>query len=419
MSTTDKLLVLGAGPIGLCVAKALKSHGIAYDQVDASDGIGGNWHHGVYEAAHIISSRRTTEFPDYPMPASFSDFPSRKNMLDYLNAYAQHFRLFDSIQLRQTVTSVAPLPNGTWRVRFGEEETRDYRGVIVCNGHHWNCRWPDYPGKITTEYIHSKDYVTPDQLRGKRVLVIGGGNSACDIVSEAARVGASAHLSLRRGYWFLPKVLFGRPTVELICPWIPLRAQRLLIRMALKVAVGNYRQYGLPPPDHKIFDHHPTISSEVLHYLRHGRITVHPDIQQFDGNTVEFIDGTRDPFDIVVAATGFHVSFPFLAPGLVPLKGPVAEVYGGMMTAEHRHLYIVGWMQPRYGFGPLIVPAADLLARIILSQERMRNPFGLILKRLGQKPAQTHLFDPNRTKLEIRLARPMLPIIRFVDRWMG
>src|ERR1700732_5595377 len=81
----------------------------------------------------------------------------------------------------------------------------------------------------------------------------------------------------------------------------------------------------------------------------------------------------RDPFDIVVAATGFHVSFPFLAPGLVSLKGPVAEVYGGMMTADHRHLYIVGWMQPRYGFGPLIVPAADLPARIILSQERMRN----------------------------------------------
>ena len=142
MSTRDKLLVLGAGPIGLCVAKALKRHGIAYDQVDASDGIGGNWHHGGYEAAHIISSRGTTEFPDYPMPASFPDFPSRKNMLDYLNAYAQHFRLFDSIQLRQTVTSVAPLPNGTWRVRFGEEwrvrfgeeETRDYRGVIVCNG---------------------------------------------------------------------------------------------------------------------------------------------------------------------------------------------------------------------------------------------------------------------------------------------
>ena len=84
MSTTDKLLVLGAGPIGLCVAKALKRHGIAYDQVDASDGIGGNGHHGVYEAAHIISSRRTTEFSDYPMPASFPDFPSRKNMLDYL-----------------------------------------------------------------------------------------------------------------------------------------------------------------------------------------------------------------------------------------------------------------------------------------------------------------------------------------------
>src|ERR1700676_2159615 len=348
MSTTDKLLVLGAGPIGLCVAKALKRHGIAYDQVDASDGIGGNWHHGVYEAAHIISSRRTTEFPDHPMPASFSDFPSRKNMLDYLSSDLQYFRLFDSIQLRQTVTSVAPLPNGTWRVRFGEEETRDYRGVIVCNGHHWNCRWPDYPGRITTEYIHSKDYVTPDQLRGKRVLVIGGGSSACDVVSEAARVGASAHLSLRRGYWFLPKALFGRPIVDLARHYSPVWAQRAILRLALKVAVGDYRKYGLPKPDHRLFERHPSISTELFYYLKHGKIIVHPDIRKFDGRFVEFTDGTREAFDMVVAATGFHLSFPFLAPDLVTVKEQTVEVYGHMIAAGHRHLYIVGWNQPRY-----------------------------------------------------------------------
>jgi hypothetical protein len=418
MSCVEKVLVIGAGPVGLGVARALKSHGIAYDQVDSADAVGGNWYHGVYQTVHIVSSRRTTQFPEFPMPANYPEFPSRQQILDYLNAYSRQFGLLEHIEFRKTVTNVAPLGEGTWQATFGNDEQRNYRGVIVCHGHHWDRRWPNYPGELTAQYIHSKDYKTPDQLRGRRVLVIGGGSSACDIVSEAARVGASAHLSLRRGYWFLPKALFGRPIVDLARHFMPVWAQRAILRLALKVAVGDYRKYGLPTPDHRLFERHPSISTELFYYLKHGKIIVHPDIRRFDGNFVEFTDGTREAFDLVVAATGFHLSFPFLAPDLVTVKEQTVEVYGQMIAAGHRHLYIVGWNQPRYGFGPLVAPAADLLAEIIKLQDRMRSPIASVLKRLGQKPPRTNIFDPFRLKLEIELTRQTLPFIRFLDHWV-
>ncbi len=418
MSVTEKMLVIGAGPVGLGVARALRDHGIAYDQVDTADGVGGNWRHGVYDTVHIVSSRRTTEFPEFRMPDSYPEFPGRQQMLDYLEAYSRHFGLLERIEFGRAVTRVTPSVDGTWKVHFLAAEPRDYRGVIICTGHHWDRRWPGYAGELSVQYMHSKDYATPDQLRGKRVLVIGGGNSACDIVSEAARVATAAHISLRRGYWILPKVLFGRPIADLVRHYTPVWMQRAMLRPALKVAVGKYRKYGLPEPDHKLFEHHPTISSEILYYLKHGRITVHPDVRKFDGNFVEFVDGTREAFDIVVAATGFHLAFPFLAPGLIEVTGPLVELYGHMASAAHRHLYVVGWMQPRYGFGPLVSPAADLLAEIVKAQEGMRNPIGSVLKRLGQKPPRSHICDPFRLKLEIELTRKMLPFIRLIDRWM-
>jgi hypothetical protein len=414
-----KFLVIGAGPVGLCVARALKGNGIGYDHVEAAGGVGGNWRHGVYHTVHIVSSRRTTEFPEFPMPSSYPEFPGRRQLLDYLEAYSRRFDLTDAIEFNRTVTSVAPLPDQTWRVGFAAAHSRDYRGIIVCTGHHWERRWPSYPGILTAPFIHSKDYRTPDQLRGKRVLVIGGGNSACDIVSEAARVGASAHLSLRRGYWFLPKVLFGRPLAELSRHYTPLWLQRIVLRLALKVAVGDYRKYGLPEPDHKLLARHPAISSELFHYLKHGRIAVHPDVRRFDGDVVEFIDGTREAFDIVVAATGFHLKFPFLPPGLVAVNEPVVEVYGNMVAPGWRHLYIVGWMQPRYGFGPLVAPLADLLVQIVRTQDAIRTPISCVLKRLGYRPPRTNLFDPFRVKLAIAFTRRLLPIVRLADQWIA
>ena len=410
------MLIIGAGPVGLGMANALKAEGIAYDQVDADDDVGGNWKHGVWDTAHIISSRKTTEFADFPMPADYPDFPSRANMLDYLNAYADHFDLRDAIAFNTKVVWVQPVADNRWQVTFESGEERVYKGVLACNGHHWQKRWPSYPGHFDGQMIHSKDFKHPDQLNGKRVLVIGGGNSACDVASEAARVATRADLSIRRGYWFLPKVLFGIPLAEWIRPWMPVWSQRLLIRAALKVAVGDYRRYGLPRPDHRIFDHHPTISTEVLHYLKHGRIRPRPDIARFDGGRVTFTDGSSDAYDMIVAATGFHVSYPFLPAALTPVDGPVVKVYGGSMLKDYRHLYLIGWGQPRYGFGPLVTPASRLMARLIRLQDDIDYPLGQVMAAMGDKPPTTHLADPHKQIRQVRRAMKRLWLIKLVAR---
>ncbi|HEY0393391.1 MAG TPA: NAD(P)-binding domain-containing protein [Candidatus Elarobacter sp.] len=406
--------LVGAGPIGLCVARALAQRGIPYVQFETANEVGGNWRDGVYETAHIISSRKTTEFSDYPMPASYPDFPSAAQMLAYLRDYARHYDLEQNIVFGTTVTGAAPVVRDgaeRWELTFADGERRVYKGVIACVGHHWDRRWPSYPGTFSGELIHSKDYKSPEQLRGKRVLTIGGGNSACDIASEAARVGASSHLSNRRGYWFLPKTMFGVPVVELVKPWMPLWLQRIFLRAVLAVTVGDYGRYGLQRPDHAIFEHHPTLNSELLHYIKHGRITPHPDIVRYDGDEVEFADGTRERFDLIVAATGFHQTIPFLSRELVPVEGPIVKLYGSMMSDRYRNLYVFGWAQARYGFGPIVSPGADLLAEVILAQARMRFPIGAVLKKMGAKLPSTHLVDPHGAIRQIERARKRLPML--------
>ncbi len=412
-----RFLVIGAGPVGLAVARALKAHGIATDQVDAGPEIGGNWHHGVYRSAHIISSRKTTEFADYPMPAEYPDFPSADQMLAYLQAYARHFGLADAVELGRKVVLVRPADADRWAVHFEHGEERRYKGVVVCNGHHWAKRWPEYAGRFAGELMHSKDYKAPAQLAGKRVLVIGGGNSACDLAAEAARVAARAHVSMRRGYWILPKSVFGMPVVDLMgLGPIPVWIQRLVLRSILAVVVGRYERYGLKKPDHKIFEHHPTVNSELLYYLRQGSLVAKPDVARFERDTVEFVDGRRQSYDLVVCATGYHQSFPFIAPGVFDVRGVVPQVHGGFCPAGYRHLYVFGWGQPRYGLGPQVTPAAELLARMIALQDELRFPLGDLIKASGDVPPPHNLMDPMKVLRAIRRGKRRLRLLKLVDR---
>jgi len=185
----------------------------------------------------------------------------------------------------------------------------------------------------------------------------------------------------------------------------------------LRATIGNYENYGLPHPDRKLFEHHPTVSSEVLHYLKHGRITPHKDIEKFDGKTVYFVDDTSAEIDMVVCATGFYVSFPFLPEGLVPVKnGNIAQLYGGSMLPDHKNLYVFGTQQIRYGVGPLITPAAKLLAKFIKLQDKMELPLGLVLKESGAKLPSTHLIDPIASLRQIKIANWMLPLLLRKER---
>ncbi|MGF1541146.1 MAG: flavin-containing monooxygenase [Pleurocapsa sp.] len=395
LSTIHKQLIIGAGFVGLGIAQALQEAGIDYDQIDASDDIGGNWHHGVYETAHIISSRKVTQFNNFPMPEDYPDFPSAQQMRDYLNAFADRFNLRKSIEFNREVTDVRPVENNLWQVTLADGEQRVYQGVVMCNGHHWCKRFPEFVGEFSGEIIHSKDYKRPEQLRGKKVLVIGGGNSACDIAAEAARIGSKCVLSMRESVWFIPKTFAGIPVADLSSKGKnPAWYQRLMTYLLIRFTFGKHESYGLTKPQHRIFEKHPTINNEVPYYIKHGRITPKPGVSKLDGRSVEFVDGSREEFDLIVCATGYYVAYPFLPPELQRIKGATVQCYGGAFLDDYKGLYYVGWYQPRSGIGSIISAFAPVFARYLKLQDEINIPIGLVLKEMGYKLPKTHLFDP-------------------------
>ena len=419
-STSERHLVIGAGPVGLAMGAALKHRGIPFDIVDAGSGVGGNWLHGVYRSAHIVSSKKATEYADYPMPEEFPDFPSADQMLSYLNAFARDRGLLPQCEFNKVVASVVPEDASRWTVTFADGETRTYKGVVVCNGHHWDKRYPEFRGTFTGEILHSKDYRDVSQVQGKRVLVIGGGNSGVDMACDAGRFGESCDISLRSGYWYLPKTFLGRPLTDVPIWGLPIFMQRTLLKTMVKLTIGDYRRYGLQRPNHKLFDRHPAFGTDLLSAIRLGRVKPRPAIDHVDGNIVTFTDGSSGAYDLIIAATGFHASYPFLPDGLIEVKDNVVQVYGGAFPAGIRGLYIVGWAQARNGFGRLITPLSDLYARMIAMQDEFEFPIGTLMEHsFTQRLPTSHLVDPEKSRREIRLAHLVLPLLKIRDRRMA
>lgn len=417
-NTASKLLVIGAGPVGLAMAAALKKHGIAYDQVDIAEGLGGNWKHGVYRTAHIVSSKKATEYDDYPMPDHYPDFPGADQMLAYLESFAKDRDLLPAMTFNKGVKLAEPLPDNKWRVTFADGETRIYKGVVVCNGHHWAKRYPELPGEFSGEIIHSKDYREPSQIAGKRVLTIGGGNSGVDMCCEAGRFSQSSDISLKTGYWYMPKIAFGVPLTDIPLWGLPIFMQRMILKTIIKLTFGDYRKYGLQRPDHKIFERHPAFGTDLLNAIKLGRVKPRPGIKSVNGKRVTFVDGTEGEYDTILAATGFDNSFPFLPAGLVGIKNGVVQVYSGAFPPGVRNLYIVGWAQARNGFGRLITPLADLYANMIKFQDELVNPIGTVLEAsFTQKIPKTHLVDPEKSRRQIRIAHKVFrPMFRYLDK---
>ncbi|MGH2961846.1 MAG: flavin-containing monooxygenase [Solirubrobacterales bacterium] len=421
MSDSGRHLIIGAGYAGNGAAKAFADAGVPYDHVERNSYVGGNWADGVYDSTQIISSRDSTQYSDFPMPRSYPDFPSREQVLAYLNDYVDRFWLRERIEFETEVVRCRPLnEDGTagWRVELASGEARHYAGVVVANGHHWDRRYPEFPGEFSGHTIHSKDYRRPENLEGERVLVVGAGNSGCDIAVEAARELGGAEISMRRGYWFLPKTIFGVPTAELDRPLFPVWAQRLFLRSMLRIVYGRPERYGLKPPDHRLFDKHPTVNSQLLYALRHGRVRARPDIERLDGRTVHFEDGTSATYDTIVWATGFHISFPFLDRDVFEWRGGAPVRVGGLLAPGIAGLYVFGVLQPRGGAGSLITAGASLLAEMVRAQDRLDHPLADDLARL-ERPDAGMLVGVSETMRRIALGRRALKAILLANRIAG
>jgi len=323
--------LIGAGVAGLAAGAALRRRGIEFDCLEASDDVGGLWHlfgatgpTAAYRSVHTISSRRTIGYRDFPIPEHFPDFPDRERFHDYLRDYAGHFDLRRSIRFGTRVRSAAPLPGGGWRIETAAGESAEYRALVVASGHLTEPLLPDFPGHFDGPVIHARDYVDPTDpvdLHGKRVLVVGLGNSAVDIASELSRKGVADHvlLSARRGAWVVPKYAFGVPFDRLVSlfPSLPLAPQQILGTQLIRLLAGDPARFGLPRPDHRFLQAHPTVSTELYLRLGSGDLHVRPGIAELRGDRVAFADGREDPVDAILCATGYRTALPFFDPGLL------------------------------------------------------------------------------------------------------
>ncbi len=419
---TERIAVIGAGFAGLGAAAALCRHGIAYDQFDANREVGGLWFRGAYRGVHTITSKGTTQYSDFPMPADYPDFPSREQVHAYLESFAEHHQLGRHLHLDTRIERIEPVEpsrGGLWRLRFASGEARTYGGVVIASGQCWDRRYPDLPGRFDGETLHSGEYQDADQLRDKRVLVVGGGNSAADIAVDAARVAACSHISMRRGTWYLPKRLLGVPTGALLQRGLPKWIERWLFRALLRLTVGRYESYGLECPDEPLFLTHPILNDQLLYWLQHGRVQTRRGIRRLDGRRVEFVDGRVEEYDLICFATGYHASIPFLAPGVVAFENDVPDLVAGLYARTHKNLYVFGIGKlkpiPRYGVGPPISAGAELLAVSIEAQRQLRRPLGEILSRLGMAPRAERLLDPRTAMRLIPLLTRLLPRLRSME----
>jgi dimethylaniline monooxygenase (N-oxide forming) len=378
LSALPRVCVVGAGSSGIAVCKELHVRGIPFDAFESGDRVGGNWvfknsngRSAAYRSLHINTSRERMQFADYPMPQDYPDFPEHALIAAYFERYVDHFGFRHKIAFRTTVDHIRPLAEGGYEVRLSHGETRRYDAVAIASGHHWDPQWPEPrpPGPFGGVELHSHAYIDPDEphaLRGKRVVVVGMGNSAMDIACELSRpdTASAVFLSARRGAHVIPHYLFGRPldTLNVLRPPIPLGVRTRVGKLIHRLAVGRMRDYGLPEPSHELHQAHPTISSEILPKLGKGDIVPKPAIVRLDGDRVVFADGSEERVDAIVWCTGYKVSFPFFDPDFVAAHQNRLPLFLRVFRPERPDLFFIGLLQPLGAIMPLAEEQAKWIA---------------------------------------------------------
>jgi dimethylaniline monooxygenase (N-oxide forming) len=291
------------------------------------------------------------EYSDFPMPKSDPDYPHHAQIARYFDAYVDHFGFRDGIRFQTLVRRARRLGDGAWELTLDDGSAERFDALLVANGHHWDPRWPEpaFPGQesFAGTQIHAHSYRDSDLFAGKRVLIVGMGNSAMDIAVESSYVAEHTFLAARRGAWILPKYVFGRPVDQLPNdPRMPWAVRRRVFETLIRLSVGPPERFGLPKPDHRFGEAHPTVSGRILDRIQHGTVTPKPNIRRLDGDVVEFDDGTREPIDVVVYCTGYKISFPFFDADLIAAPDNHIELFRRVFHPEIDNVFFVALVQP-------------------------------------------------------------------------
>jgi cation diffusion facilitator CzcD-associated flavoprotein CzcO len=407
--------IVGAGASGLAVAKNFVARGIPFDCLEREQDIGGLWNIAtpsgvVYETTHLVSSISSTGFDDLPMlDEHYPEYPGHARVLGYFRDFARTFGLLDHIQLGKAITEVAPLAEGSWSVSVaGEAQPRTYRGVVIASGHHDTPRMPVYPGTFAGEIIHSRAYKSPRQLRDRRVLVVGCGNSAADIVADAVHGGSEVFLSIRRGYWFVPKFILGFPTGDVISHAeavpLPRLVRRWLFQGVLWLVQGPPSRYRLPDPDYSIDQAHPTMTDEIPRMVAHGDLTVKPEIAGYEGDRVLFKDGTSETVDTIVFATGYQPVIPYIDESLIFAGGGRPRLIFNVVHPEHEGLFAAGLTQANGSMWRTADYQGQLIANLIVAGRRapeQARSFRAMLAARAARMGRRTFVASDRHRLEV------------------
>lgn len=382
MTTTNTLTlpwaVIGAGPAGLAAARNLQRFDIPFVGFESHDDVGGLWDINsatstMYESAHLISSKRMTEFKEFPMRDQIADYPHHSKLREYFRDFAETFGIHDHYQFGATVQKVEPMEDGAyWQLTFQQDDkvyTENYAGVLIANGTLHEPNVPTFKGNFDGQIMHSSEYKSADVFAGKRVLVIGAGNSGCDIAVDAIHRAKHVDMSVRRGYHFVPKYVFGKPAdaiggkVDL-----PFKLKQKLDGVLLKQFTGDPTRFGFPAPDHQLYESHPIVNSLILHHLGHGDIHIKADVDHFDGSQVVFKDESSEVYDIILLATGYKLHYPFIDTAQLNWKGAAPHMYLNCFHPNYNNLFLMGMVEAA-GLGwEGRYEQAEMVARFIASQ---------------------------------------------------
>jgi dimethylaniline monooxygenase (N-oxide forming) len=374
--------VIGAGSCGIAAAKALYEARIPFDCFEMGSQVGGMWVYGnpnglsgCYRTLEMNTSGPRMSYSDFPTPDYYRDYPMHWQVAEYFDRYVDHFGIRNTIDFNTKVEHVERRDDGVWEVTIAGEaagggtETREYDAILVGNGHHWDPRWPDPPfagaDSFAGEQMHAHDYRDAGPFAGKRVVVLGVGNSGVDIACAISYVADATFLASRRGVHVLRKRLRGKPIDQSLPPsWIPWKVKQKGFEILAKRS-GDVSELGFPEPDHKIGHAHPTLSEELYDRLADGSVVAKPNIRELAGDEVVFEDGSRERVDVVIYCTGYKVSFPFFDDDFISAPHNDLPLYRRTMHPEIDGVYFLGLAQPLGALMPLAEEQSKWIAEYL------------------------------------------------------
>ena len=402
-SDLPRVCIIGAGSSGIAACRNFKAYGLPYVCYESADRIGGMWAFtnksaanggsAAYRSLHINTSRTQMGYRDFPMPADYPDFPGHAQVAAYFESFVDHFGLRDTIRLGTTVTRCERRAQGGWTVHLGDGSKAEFDAVVVANGHHWDPLWPKPlpSGRFDGIQMHAHDYVdpaNPHDLRGKRVVVVGMGNSAMDIASELGHKenAEAVYLSVRSGTYILPKYLGSKLVYDILLrhpsnrPGLLERLlwslpdavfDRLLYPLAtlgLNLLVGRPERYGLPRPKGWFGQQHPTISSEIHIRLGSGDVLPKPPIAELLGDRIRFADDSVEAAQAIIYCTGYRIRFPFLDEQLISAPDNDIALYQRMIDPRYPDLLFLGLVQPFCAMMPIADEQSRWMAEYLTGQ---------------------------------------------------